>query len=113
MRYATEKLNAKQGMLASLVDVAVDTLGGAFPEVLKDPQEVKDIINEEEAQFLKTLSRGRKLFNRAADKAIDHMMTGNNFTYMPLQILGTRSFKYARLCVLAPSDMQDPLYGMI
>ena len=41
MRYATEKLNAKPGMLASLVDVAVDILGDAFPEVKKDPQDVR------------------------------------------------------------------------
>ncbi len=40
VRYATEKLNAKPGMLATLVDIAVDTLGEAFPEVLKDPQDV-------------------------------------------------------------------------
>eukprot|EP00794_Sanderia_malayensis_P019007 gene19007-20919_t len=77
VRYATEKLNAKQGMLSSLVDIAVETLGEAFPEVLKDPQDVKDIIDEEEAQFLKTLSRGRRLFNRAAEKAADNMIAGD------------------------------------
>ena len=30
----------------------------------KDPQTVIDIINEEETQFLKTLSRGQKLLDR-------------------------------------------------
>ena len=44
VRYATEKLNAKPGMLASLVDVAVDILGDAFPEVKKDPQDVRILI---------------------------------------------------------------------
>ena len=44
VRYATEKLNAKPGMLASLVDIAVQTLGDAFPEVKKDPQDVSSII---------------------------------------------------------------------
>eukprot|EP00795_Rhopilema_esculentum_P001457 gene1457-15882_t len=77
VRYATEKLNAKPGMLASLVDVAVNSLGDAFPEVSKDPQDVKDIINEEETQFLKTLSRGRRLFNRAADKAVGNAIAGD------------------------------------
>ena len=38
---------------------------------------MKDIINEEEAQFLKTLSRGRRLFNRAADKAVDGAIAGD------------------------------------
>ncbi|ESO00968.1 hypothetical protein HELRODRAFT_100946 [Helobdella robusta] len=68
IRYATEKLNAKPGQLASLVDAAIFILGGAFPEIKKDPDTVKDIINEEEAQFLKTLSRGRRLLERTIDK---------------------------------------------
>ncbi|XP_045438643.1 alanine--tRNA ligase, cytoplasmic isoform X2 [Pipistrellus kuhlii] len=38
--------------------------GDAFPELKKDPDMVKDIINEEEVQFLKTLSRGRRILDR-------------------------------------------------
>lgn len=38
--------------------------GDAFPELKKDPEIVKDIINEEEAQFLKTLTRGRRILDR-------------------------------------------------
>ncbi|CAH1270834.1 AARS [Branchiostoma lanceolatum] len=64
VRYATEKLNAPRGFFASLVAVAVQTLGSAFPEITKDPQMVKDIINEEEEQFLKTLSRGRRVLEK-------------------------------------------------
>ena len=33
VRYASEKLNAKPGMFASLVDIVVDVLGSTFPEV--------------------------------------------------------------------------------
>ena len=61
IRYASEKLKAKPGFLASLVDVVVFTLGSFFPELKKDPQLVKDIINEEEEQFLRTLTRGQRL----------------------------------------------------
>lgn len=68
IRFATEKLNAKPGALASLVDAAVFILGDAFPELKKDPETVKDIINEEEQQFLKTLSRGRKLLEKTIEK---------------------------------------------
>jgi alanyl-tRNA synthetase len=64
VRYATEKLNAKPGVLASLVDTVITILGDFFPEITKDPQTVKDIINEEEQQFLKTLNRGRRLLER-------------------------------------------------
>ncbi|XP_018345556.1 PREDICTED: alanine--tRNA ligase, cytoplasmic isoform X2 [Trachymyrmex septentrionalis] len=68
VRYATEKLNAKQGFFGSLVNVVVDLLGDVFPEVRKDPQSIIEIINEEESQFLKTLSRGRNLLNRTIAK---------------------------------------------
>ncbi|XP_069688012.1 alanine--tRNA ligase, cytoplasmic [Periplaneta americana] len=71
VRYATEKLNAKPGFFASLVNTVVEILGDTFPEVKKDPLSVMDIINEEEAQFLKTLSRGRNLLNRTILKLGD------------------------------------------
>lgn len=64
IRYASEKLNAKPGFFASLVHVVVDLLGEAFSEITKDPQTVVDIVNEEEEQFLKTLSRGRSILSR-------------------------------------------------
>uniref|UniRef100_A0A8C1X6F1 Alanine--tRNA ligase n=1 Tax=Cyprinus carpio TaxID=7962 RepID=A0A8C1X6F1_CYPCA len=64
VRYSHEKLGAQKGFFASLVDVVVESLGDAFPELRKDPDMVKDIINEEEEQFLKTLSRGRRILDR-------------------------------------------------
>ncbi|XP_023323002.1 alanine--tRNA ligase, cytoplasmic isoform X2 [Eurytemora carolleeae] len=68
VRYASEKLGAKPGFFASLVHTVVQVLGETFPEVKKDPQTVIDIINEEETQFLKTLSRGQKLLDRTISK---------------------------------------------
>lgn len=44
--------------------------------------QIKEIINEEEAQFLKTLSRGRRLFNREADKATDKKISGMQFNFI-------------------------------
>ncbi|XP_068022711.1 alanine--tRNA ligase, cytoplasmic [Melanerpes formicivorus] len=64
VRYSHEKLAAPRGFFATLVDVVVESLGDAFPELKKDPELVKDIINEEEDQFLKTLSRGRRILDR-------------------------------------------------
>lgn len=40
VRYATEKIGAKPGFFASMVDPVVSLLGEAFPEVKKDPEEV-------------------------------------------------------------------------
>lgn len=68
VRYGAEKLNAKPGFFATLVNTVVEILGETFPEVKKDPQSVIDTINEEEEQFLKTLSRGRNLLNRTIAK---------------------------------------------
>jgi len=68
VRYASEKLGAKPGTFANLVDAAVDLLGDAFPEVKKDVQSIKDVINEEEIQFLKTLSRGQRVLQRTVEK---------------------------------------------
>ena len=68
IRFAIKKLNAKPGFLASLVDTVVDILGDAFPELKRDPQYVKDVINEEEEQFLKTLTRGQRLLEKTISK---------------------------------------------
>lgn len=64
IRYSNEKLNAEPGFLASLVDVVVESLGAFFTELRRDPQIVKDIINDEERQFLRTLTRGRRLLDK-------------------------------------------------
>ncbi|XP_063358541.1 alanine--tRNA ligase, cytoplasmic [Cydia amplana] len=71
VRYATEKLNAKPGFFATLVHTVIEILGDVFPEIKKDPESVKQIINEEEVQFLKTLTRGRNLLNRTIEKLGD------------------------------------------
>ncbi|KAI5704152.1 hypothetical protein M8J75_002455 [Diaphorina citri] len=68
VRYGTEKLGAKPRLFSSLVNTVVDLLGDTFPELTKDPQSIVDIIDEEEEQFLKTLSRGRSLLNRTIAK---------------------------------------------
>lgn len=76
VRYATEKLNGKPGFFATLVNIVVDLLGNTFPEVLKDPQQIIEIINEEEEQFLRTLSRGRNLLNRTILKLTNKVIPG-------------------------------------
>ena len=50
------------------MDTVVKLLGDFFPEVCKDPESIKNIINEEETQFLKTLNRGHKLLDRTIAK---------------------------------------------
>lgn len=71
VRYGSEKLNAKPGFFATLVSTVVDLLGDTFPELKRDPLHIMNIINEEEEQFLKTLSRGRNLLNRTISRLGD------------------------------------------
>ncbi|XP_074604783.1 alanine--tRNA ligase, cytoplasmic [Brevipalpus obovatus] len=68
VRYSTEKLNAPSGMFASLIPVVVSILGDFFPEMKKDPQNLVDIINDEEQKFLGKLSEGRKLLEKTVSK---------------------------------------------
>lgn len=42
----------------------MESLGSFFTELRKDPQLVKDVINDEEQQFLRTLTRGQRLLNK-------------------------------------------------
>ncbi|XP_063974984.1 alanine--tRNA ligase, cytoplasmic [Diachasmimorpha longicaudata] len=77
VRYATEKLNAKPGFFGSLVHVVVELLGEIFPELQKDPLSIIDVINEEENQFLKTLSRGRSLLDKTISKLNDKTVPGD------------------------------------
>ncbi|XP_019864269.1 PREDICTED: alanine--tRNA ligase, cytoplasmic-like [Amphimedon queenslandica] len=77
VRYITEKLNAKPGTFASLVPTVLDVLGEAFPEITKDPEMVMDTINEEEKQFLKTLSHGKRMFERKLRKIENNLLPGD------------------------------------
>lgn len=47
--------------LHKLVDTVVENYGGAYPELVKNKEKVKDVIKSEEERFNKTLDRGYKL----------------------------------------------------
>lgn len=70
VRYASSKLNVEIGtFFSSLVDTVVESLEGIFPEVSKKVPELKEILNEEESSFARTLKRGEALFNKYAEAA--------------------------------------------
>ncbi|OCF54527.1 alanine-tRNA ligase [Kwoniella mangroviensis CBS 10435] len=72
VRYASNKFNVKIGnFFSSLVPVVVDSLSGIFPEVTKKIPELVEILNEEEASFARTLTRGEALFNKYASAALE------------------------------------------
>ncbi|KAH0622607.1 hypothetical protein JD844_025040 [Phrynosoma platyrhinos] len=71
VRFCSEVLHAPPGFLASLVPVVVEILGDAYPELRRDTDKVMNIINENEAAFLSSLLRGRRVINRALQQ-MDH-----------------------------------------
>ncbi|KAL0947111.1 hypothetical protein HGRIS_013246 [Hohenbuehelia grisea] len=63
-RYARKKLGVNIGsFFSSLMPVVVDTMGHVFPELTKKTDEIKEILDEEEESFSRTLDRGEKLFD--------------------------------------------------
>jgi len=68
VRFGRDNLKAPPGFFHQLVDSVLDTLGSAFPELHKRPDDVKAIIKEEEAQFGRTLDKGIAKFKTFAKK---------------------------------------------
>ncbi|KAF4621160.1 hypothetical protein D9613_000618 [Agrocybe pediades] len=69
-RYARKKLGVNIGsFFSSLMPVVVETMGEAFPEITKKTDEIKEILDEEEESFSRTLDRGEKLFDQFASRA--------------------------------------------
>jgi alanyl-tRNA synthetase len=67
-RYGRQVLGTRQPFLGELVGPLVEHMGGAFPELKKNPSRVMSDIEEEEKQFIRTLDKGIKLFAEVADR---------------------------------------------
>ncbi|MGV6814431.1 MAG: alanine--tRNA ligase [Phycisphaerales bacterium] len=67
VRYGRQKLGAPEGFLAALAPTVIETMGGAFPELVPNGERVIGIIAEEETSFGKTLDRGIKMFEGLID----------------------------------------------
>ncbi len=69
VRFGRQQLELKDPFLYKMVDVVVDSMSEAFPELKRNPQHVIELIKDEEISFGKTLDRGIKLFNEAATRS--------------------------------------------
>ncbi|KAJ3193439.1 Alanine--tRNA ligase [Irineochytrium annulatum] len=75
-RYVRKKFNAPIGsFFSSLVDTVISEMGDTFPEITKRVDELKQILDEEERSFAKTLDRGEKLFETCMAKARESKKT--------------------------------------
>ncbi|TFK54380.1 hypothetical protein OE88DRAFT_1655033 [Heliocybe sulcata] len=69
-RYARKKLGVTIGsFFSSVMPVVIETMGDVFPEITKNTNESKRILDEEEESFSRTLDRGEKLFEQYASRA--------------------------------------------
>ena len=66
VRFGRQQLNLREPFMHQLVPTIIDSMGGAFPELMSNPQLVTDLIRDEEVSFGKTLDRGIQLFDEAA-----------------------------------------------
>jgi len=69
-RYARKYFNAEIGSFFSkILPALVDQMGEQFPEIVKAQQDVKEILDEEEEAFSRTLDRGERQFEKYAAAA--------------------------------------------
>ncbi|OAL37479.1 alanine-tRNA ligase [Fonsecaea nubica] len=69
-RYARKYFNVEIGdFFSKIVPTLVEQMGGMFKEIVAKEEEVKEILNEEELSFAKTLDRGERQFEVYAQKS--------------------------------------------
>ena len=69
-RYARKYFNTEIGdFFSKIVPTLVLQMGDMFPEIRKKESDVKEILNEEEESFSKTLDRGEKQFESYAQQS--------------------------------------------
>ena len=69
LRVAHQTLKIEGPVLCHIVPAVVESLGGAFPDLTRSPDELVGIIAAEEKAFLKTIDRGLAMFTDAAQRA--------------------------------------------
>ncbi len=64
VRYAYTFLNQHQAFMYQLIDVLIEVMGSAYPELIAQKDLIEKVIKEEEDSFLRTLETGIKLLDR-------------------------------------------------
>jgi alanyl-tRNA synthetase len=69
-RYARKYFETEIGdFFSKIVPCLVDQMGDMFPEIRKKMADIKEILDEEEKSFAKSLDRGEVMFEKYAQKA--------------------------------------------
>ena len=75
VRYAYTFLGQKQAFMYKLVNVLVEQMGAAFPELPAQQELITRVMKEEEDSFLRTLEKGINLLNGDMDELKAHGKT--------------------------------------
>src|SRR5687768_12082649 len=78
VRFGRQQLELRDPFMHSLVPVVIESMGGAFPELRRDPTRVSEFLREEEVSFGRTLDRGIELFEEAARRAKSKTIGGDD-----------------------------------
>ena len=62
------KLGIDLEKLPELIEIQIDTMKEMYPEIVKNAQEIKNVIIEEKDKFMKTLQNGEREFEKVAAK---------------------------------------------
>ncbi|MCH7534830.1 MAG: alanine--tRNA ligase, partial [Bacteroidetes bacterium] len=68
VRYAYSNLNIKEPIMHTLFDAVLNKMSGYFGELSKHAELIKNVIREEEANFLKTIDQGLKRFDAGLEQ---------------------------------------------
>ena len=62
-------LGVERPFMSGLYDAVAEAMGGAYREILKNPEFIRKALRIEEATFLRTRDRGMQILNELMDKA--------------------------------------------
>ncbi len=81
-RYARKKLGVELGsFFSSIVPTVIQEQGTVFPEITRKYDDIKEMLDEEEKSFARTLDRGEKLFesfSRDAQYSTNKVLNGRD-----------------------------------
>ncbi|MDR0995934.1 MAG: alanine--tRNA ligase [Tannerella sp.] len=69
VRYAYTFLNQKEAFLFRLLPILIETMGDAYPELIKHKTLIERVMKEEEEAFLRTLDTGIRLLDKKIAEA--------------------------------------------
>nr|KYP68384.1 hypothetical protein KK1_022008 [Cajanus cajan] len=76
VRYGREVLKAKEGFFNGLVNVVVNVMGDVFPELKQQETQIRNVIEEEEESFGRTLIKGIEKFETAVRHVQGKILSG-------------------------------------